>query len=55
MLFLLSQEIHESQELRQKSSSKILQEDHANLGARFSKVPVPFRARKQIFKSKYKE
>ena len=24
-------------------------------GARFSKVPVPFRARNQIFKSKYKE
>ena len=24
-------------------------------GARFSKVPVTFRARKQIFKSKYKE
>lgn len=30
MFFLLSQEIHEIQELRQKSSSKILQEDHAN-------------------------
>ena len=24
-------------------------------GARFSKVPVPFRARNQIFKSKYKK
>ena len=32
--------------------------DRADLdgpGARFSKVPVTFRARNQIFKSKYKE
>ena len=30
MFLLLSQEIHESQERSQESSSKILQEDHAN-------------------------
>ena len=29
--------------------------DNGRAGARFSKVPETFRARKQIFKSKYKD
>ena len=36
-------------------SRPLAEADNTLPGARFSKVPVTFRARNQIFKSKYKE
>ena len=53
---LVSKAIFEPEALIKRSILSVLSGWYKqDLGVRFSKVPVTFRARNQIFKSKYKE